>query len=131
MPEDEPKEVPDDCRVFRVVHRDWVKEVDGEERPSSQAFQNHRDDGLMSVYVEEDWEDTDLAVENLIKRWGEDYRVCWLRAGDIRELGEKVYRAPNDEFPGHGAVEHPGSRNRPQGVKSRMAKKAQWYEPGS
>jgi hypothetical protein len=84
----------------------------------------------MSVYIEDDWEDTGLAVEGLLERWGPDYKVCWVRAKDLRELGQEVYRAPRDEeFPGHGAVKHPGGKNRPQKIKSKIAEAAEWYTP--
>jgi hypothetical protein len=120
-------DVPDECRLYRLVRPDWIK-ADGE-RPTSQAFADHPSDGAMSVYLADEMERAGVTVDDLLARW-EGYSVCWFTAGELRKLGQIVSRDADGVFPGHGAVRDRTGR-RSARTRSDLARLARWHiSPG-
>lgn len=125
-PEGVPDEVPDDCIVYRVVMRQGVK-PDG--TPGSGSFSDKADeDGshyYMSVHFEDEMRVAGKNVEDLKAHWnsnGDRYTVYQFTAGELRGEREKLWRDPNDEFPGHGACKRHDNSERTRGQKRNLAK---------
>src|SRR5262245_52251700 len=97
MPISDDTPIDDDCVAFRLVRPDWQKP----ERPSSAAFQDHADDGMMSVYLADKIAEEGRDPAELLTKMGADYKLCELTVGELRALGESVTRTSNDFFPGH------------------------------
>ncbi|MDX8051880.1 hypothetical protein SK571_21015 [Lentzea sp. BCCO 10_0798] len=113
--------------MYRLIREDWVKTEDGEERPTSQSFHN-TDDGAMSVFFADEMAAAGASVADLIQTFPPFSRAVTFTAGELRALGQTVERDKIEEFPGHGAVRHPDKDRRPQGVRSKMSLKAEWFK---
>jgi len=119
-------EPDDDVRVFRFVKRDdIVRQEDETVRPKSSAFSDHRSDGAMSVFLENEILDGGRSPEELLQLWGEEYVVCYHTVREYRELGQVIAPAAIDEFPGHANVTD-GAGKRSAGRKTKLAKSARW-----
>lgn len=118
--------VADDCVVYRVVKREDVKS-DG--TPGSGSFSDKADeDGshyYMSVYFEDEMRAVGKNVHDLQNHWNSDgdrYTVYQFTTAELRARGEKLWRDPNDEFPGHGACKRRDDSERTRGQKRNLAK---------
>jgi len=117
------EEISEDCKALRLVRSDWIKDND---KPSSIAFQDRRESGAMSIFLEDDILNDGESVENLLALWP-NYRICYLTVGELRsEFKQEIERKNIDEFPGHALVRDLSGK-RSQGTRSRMAQKARWY----
>ncbi|MGH3569455.1 MAG: hypothetical protein ACRDRH_26250 [Pseudonocardia sp.] len=121
-------DVPDDCVVYRVVKREDVK---GDGTPGSGSFSDKAgEDGshyYMSVYFEDEMRAAGKNVNDLQNHWNSDndrYIVYQFAAAELRVKGEKLWREPNDEFPGHGACKRCDDSERTRGQKRSLAKLA-------
>lgn len=115
-----PDKIDRSCRAFRLIKPEWVKTDLTPIRPSSVAFQDHPEDGAMSVYLEDEILLAGLSVEELQKGW-DGYWVFALTVGELREaFGQEVVRDPQPKFPGHGAVRDISGKRSPK-KRSRMA----------
>jgi hypothetical protein len=111
-----------------LIRPDWVKSEDGKERPSSQAFSNSKEDGSMSVFLEDQIAAEGSTIEDILKKQP-GYRACWWTAKELRnEFGQVIAREPVDDFPGHGGVKHTTGTSRPGSVRTKMAIKARWHD---
>jgi hypothetical protein len=118
--------IPDDTRVFRCVRADAivVDDVTGRERPKSSVFSDHKEDGAMSVYLEDEILADGKKPEDLLQLWP-GYRICYLTVGQLRELGQVIVRASIEEFPGHANVTDAQGK-RSNGLRTKLAKRAEW-----
>ena len=123
MPTDIPDEVPPNCTVYRVAKKRDIK-PDG--TPQSDCFSDKgRADGsayYMSVYFSDEMQLAGRSVSDLQKVWGSEYTVLEFRASDLQEQGERLWRDPTDEFPGHGACKRADGAERSRGQKRKLAK---------
>ena len=112
--------IDDSVRALRLVKAEWVK-VDLSPRiPSSQAFQDRRESGAMSVYMEDELRAVGRSLEDLRKRW-EGYWIFSLTVGQLKnEFGQDAPSRSAARLPGHGLVRDPTGK-RSQGKRSRMA----------
>lgn len=112
--------IADSVRALRLVKAEWVKTELSPPAPSTQAFQDRRESGAMSVYLEDELLAAGRSLEDLQKRW-DGYWIFSLTVGQFRDdFGQDVLRDPQADFPGHGLVRDPAGK-RSQGKKSRMA----------
>lgn len=123
--------IADQCRVFRMIRPDWIKDGEnGLKRPKSQAFSNSSDDGAMSVFLEDGLAHAGFTLDDVLyhERWrGTPYGVWSFSAKFLRaDLGQLIIRDPVPDIPGHGAVSHPGSNRRPDAVRAKMARCGEW-----
>jgi len=115
-----PTPIHDECRAFRLVRPDWVKRDLDPPRPSSVAFQDRRETGAMSVYLEDEILTAGRSISELQKAW-HGYWVFYLTVRQLRgDFGQIVTRDHQDSFPGHALVKDPTGK-RSQGKKSKMA----------
>ncbi len=123
MPGDVPDDVPLDCTVYRVAKKVYVK-PDG--TPQSGCFADKAaEDGssyYMSVYFSDEMAAVGKSVADLQKIWGEDYTVLEFGAGELLEQGERLWREPNNDFPGHGACKRSDYSERTRGQKRNLAR---------
>lgn len=123
MPRRTPDDVPPDCTVYRVAKKAYIK-PDG--TPQSDCFADKGfEDGssyYMSVYFSDEMELVGESVLDLQAIWGEDYTVLAFNANDLRVLGERLWRDPNDAFPGHGACKRADGTERTRSQKRKLAK---------
>ena len=89
-------------------------------RPSSGAFDNHKDGSPMSV---------DLAkiakIPSVTLKGHEDYNLASITAGLARDCGQKVAHDPKPDNPAHSVVVGKKSKS----IRSRFAKEARWVLP--
>lgn len=125
MPAEAPDDVPPDCTVYRVAKKAYIK-PDG--TPQSDCFADKGlEDGssyYMSVYFSDEMDLAGKSVLDLQANWGDDYTVLAFSAGDLRAQGERLWRDPNEEFPGHGACKRADDAERTRGQKRKLAKVA-------
>lgn len=122
MPRNVPDEVPQDCTVYRVAKKSYIK-PDGS--PQSDCFSDKGTSDetyYMSVYFSDEMESAGKTVDDLQKIWGDDYTVLAFSAADLRDQGERVWRHPNGQFPGHGACKRADGSERTRSQKRKLAK---------
>jgi hypothetical protein len=84
----------------------------GEWRPTSQNFQNTKDENTMSVFAENIANNYgEQPADFLLDRWSYHFLAAVI-AGDMREHGQQVYldivnQDPGDIHPSHAAVDGP------------------------
>jgi hypothetical protein len=116
------------ARCTRVVKRSDVKETG---KPGSGSFSDQAaEDGskyYMSVYFEDAMADAGKTAADLEAHWnrdGDNYRVYQFSAKALRDAGEKLWRDPNDDFPGHGACKRHDDSERTRGQKRELARRS-------
>ena len=117
-----PKGVPQDCIVYRVAKKAYIK-PDG--TPQSDCFSDkgHDEDSYyMSVYFSDEMESAGKTVTDLQQHWGDAYTVLALSSAELRDQGERIWRDPNNEFPGHGACKRADGSERTRGQKRCIAR---------
>jgi hypothetical protein len=114
------------CRAFRMLRPDWIKVVNGQRRPSSQAFQDRSESNAMSVYLEDDIVKDGRSPDELYTVFA-GYSICFLSVADLQDrFKQEVLVQPVDLFPGHALVRDPNGK-RTQATRSAMAREATWY----
>jgi hypothetical protein len=103
-----------------MVRPDWVKHELTPPRPSSQAFHNHPDDNLMSVYLEDEILRAGKNPSELQKIWP-GYWIFSLTVQQIIDLSQEVTRADDENFPGHANVRDLAGPRRSQSKRTKMA----------
>jgi hypothetical protein len=118
-----PDEIPSDCTVYRLAKKEDIK-LDG--TPKSSCFSDKaEEDGssnYMSVFFSDEIQAAGKSVLDLQQAWGSKYTVLAFRAAVLREQGERLWRDPIDEFPGHGACKRADGANRTLPQKRNLAK---------
>src|SRR5690349_7892727 len=108
---DDPASIPDETRLFRRISPYWVvyDKNRKERRPTSQNFDDSQDGTPMSVYAE------NIAIahgekpDDFLKGHWSAYFLAAVRAGSMRQQGQRVYpdphnQDPDDSHPSHSAV---------------------------
>lgn len=123
MPDDVPDDVPQNCAVYRVVKKAYVK-PDGTPQSDCFADKAAEDDSsyYMSVYFSDEMVATGKSAADLQKVWGDDYTVLEFNAGELREQGERLWRDSNNDFPGHDACKRSDYSERTRGQKRNLAR---------
>jgi hypothetical protein len=129
MPTDDLAGIPHDTRLFRRIIPAWVvwDSNTGAPRPSSQAFQNSKDQNKMSVFAENVAIQHRETAEVFLKgRWSDVYLAA-VPAGWMRENGQIVYLDPHDQEPderyeSHAAVHGP----KRTAIRSKLAERYEW-----
>lgn len=107
---------------------DAIKEnEDGSQRPQSGVFSDHKTDGAMSVFLEDEIVAEGQQPEDLFDIFGPTYEVCWHYADEYFDLGQRIERAKEEIFPGHANVTD-SSGKRSAASKSKLALSARWLE---
>lgn len=115
-------------RVFRLVRPDGImSNEDGSSRPQSAIFSDHRSDGAMSVFLEDEIIAAGKTPYDLLQVFDPTYKVCWHYASEYFDLGQDITRAKDDIFPGHANVTDITGR-RTGTKKSKLALSARWLE---
>jgi hypothetical protein len=119
--------VPDDCLVYRLIKRNWVKpaEFGDRDRPTSEAFSD-ASDGYMSVFLADEMSASGKTVDDLLKTFDIYPYCCWWTAGALVQLRQVIVRQPIEAFPGHGGVRDISGR-RSAGTRRKLAMAAKWY----
>jgi hypothetical protein len=118
--EDDPSIADDDVLWRRVpLHPSWVvfDETQGRLRPSSSAFDNHRDGTPMSAYLAAGGNTVEEVLEG-----HPNYSLAGFSAGLARLQGQGIVRRPMPAFPSHVEVFGPKSKS----VRSALAKGCHW-----
>lgn len=104
--------IADDAVLLRVVHPKWV-EWEPEPRLKSEAFQDYPGARLvevgvpavaMSVALLDDVLSHGQPAEAALKRFGSDYGIASLTAGQVRACEQGILRWPTDQEPWHAMV---------------------------
>lgn len=123
MPAEIPDEVPPDCTAYRLAKKSDIK-PDG--TPQSNCFSDKGADDssscYMSVYFSDEMQEAGKSVSDLQKAWGPGYIVLAFSVADLREQGERLWRDPIDEFPGHGACKRADGAKRTASQERNLAK---------
>lgn len=125
-----PDEIPSDCLIYRMVK---VRDIKDDGTPSSSAFSdNPRDiagaEHYMSVYAHDELVANGWSVQKLAEQWGPEYRPYALTAGELRAKGERLWRAPMGEVPGHAACKRSDDGKRTGGQKRELARRSRPVE---
>ena len=126
---DDPIGIPNSTRLFRRISPYWVvyDKNRGEKRPSSQNFQNSKDETGMSVYAENVVIATgEVPADFLRGRWSAWYLAA-IPAGWMRECGQRVYldfdsQDADDINPAHAAV----AGDKPTKIRSKLGERFEW-----
>lgn len=117
--------IPDDSLVYRRISPEHVV-VDDQNpggRPSSQAFQDHRESGAMSVSLGVDLGISGSDPMTLLEGW-EEHGLVSLPVSNLREHGLGIVRDPQSDDPAHALV-----WGRKKGaVGTKLAKSAVWIK---
>lgn len=117
-----PEGVPQNCIVYRVAKKEYIK-PDGTPQSACFSDKGHDEDSYyMSVYFSDEMELAGKTVTDLQRHWGDAYTVLALSAAELRDQGERIWRDPNDEFPGHGACKRADGSERTRGQKRYIAR---------
>jgi hypothetical protein len=104
-----------------------VSNEDGSKRPQSAIFSDHRADGAMSVFLEDEIVAQGRQPEELFDVFDPTYEVCWHYVDEYSDLGQQIERAESEEFPGHANVTD-SSGKRSAARKTKLALSARWLE---
>jgi hypothetical protein len=115
-PDDDPT-ISDDAELWRRVPPDFYihDERLGHRRPSSGAFDNHRDGSPMSAVLAAESRGVEAVLAG-----HEGYGLVAITAGLARACGQGVVRAPLPDEPAHAHVVGPKTNS----VKKRLAREA-------
>jgi hypothetical protein len=126
---DDPIGIPDSTRLFRRISPHWVvyDKNRGEKRPTSQNFQNSKDETPMSVYAENvAILSGEVPADFLRGRWA-TWHLAAIPAGWMRECGQHVYLDPenqdaDDIHPSHTAV----AGEKPSKIRPKLGERFEW-----
>jgi hypothetical protein len=122
-------EPSDECRAFRLIRPDWVREDQGVERPTSQAFTDSAEDGKLSVFLEDEIRAARKSPGCLLGLPEfPGYRLCWIRVGALRSLDQLIERDPQPIFPGHALVSNVNKGKRPLTTRRKIAIAVEWWD---
>jgi len=93
-------------------------------RPSSAAFKNDPDESPMSVFLETVMKESGRPPEEALQGH-ENFALCSLSVGILRELKQSVVRDPLPEEPAHGLV----AGDKPRSVSRKMQNASRWLIP--
>lgn len=118
---DDSSPIDDSCIAYRLVRPDWVKP---NSPPTAVIFQDHPEDGYMSVFLADKMADDGVTVEQLAAKLP-GYRVCEISVADLRRHGEIVTRNEDPFFPGHANCKNDNGK-RTNGTRNKIAGCARW-----
>ncbi len=120
--------IPNEAELWRRISpRHFVNDENlGRVRPSSAAFDNHRNGSPMSVYLAAMLAETGRSPDTVLAGHG-GYALASITAGLVRECQQGVAREPLENEPAHAVVF--GRKTRP--VMRRLATTARWVIPPS
>jgi hypothetical protein len=111
-----------------LVRSDGVIEnEEGSKRPQSAIFSDHKADGAMSVFLEDEIVAQGRQPEELFQAFDPSYEICWHYAEEYFSLGQRIERSKDEIFPGHANVTDRGGK-RPAAKRSKLALSARWLE---
>ncbi len=115
--------IPNDADLLRRIHPNWVVMDDnaGGWRPSSAAFENHRNGTPMSVYLGEVLVTAGREYEDVIAPFP-GHSLAKFTADLARQNDQGIAREPSPEEPAHAVV----FGDKPKRVRKALAKAAQW-----
>jgi hypothetical protein len=131
-------DLPDSSRVIRVIRPSGLMPRDetqpttpdlASKRPKSPEFSVSREDGAMSVFLEDDILAAGRSLEEILTldMFESGSVLCWLPISFYREQGHAVTRRDIRQFPGHANVR--GSNGKlTSGAQTRLAKNSRWLE---
>lgn len=105
--------IPDSERLFRMVTDGSVQWDDDTVRATTAAFRDPSERRLsdqgypavaVSVFLESEMNEHGMTPADLRAQWGGDYGVASITAGQARQEGQGVIRAPRPENPAHGMI---------------------------
>ena len=105
--------IPNSERLFRMVNDRTVQRDDDMVRATTAAFRDPSTTrlqeqgypaGAVSVFLESEMEKHEIAPSDLRAQWGDEYGVVSITAGQARQEGQGVVRAPRPENPAHGMI---------------------------
>lgn len=119
MPYQDDLTISDDTTLWRRIPPAWVvyDENQGRSRPSSQAFQDDRNEEPMSVYLADECDGHDEALAG-----HEGFFLVSVTAEQVRSLGQGIARDPLPDAPSHCLVFGKKTKK----VRSSLAKRADW-----
>src|SRR5258708_29533205 len=100
-PKDYPLGIPDDTRLFRRIDPNQIiyDANRKERRPTSQCFDNSRDDLTMSVFAENIAQANGEDPADFLKGRWEDFYLVAVTARWMRQNGQDVYPDPHNQDP--------------------------------
>jgi hypothetical protein len=127
--DDDPVGIPDGTRLFRRIDPSKIvyDRDRSERRPTSQNFQNSKDETSMSVFAENvAAAHLEAPADFLRGRWSGWYLVA-VTAAAMRRYGQKVYldpanQDPDDYHPSHAAVDGPKDAK----LRPKLAAEYEW-----
>lgn len=120
------RSIGNEAPLWRRIAPDQVIYDDnlGRHRPTSDAFQNHRNGSPMSVVLGQEVLDADRTAESVLT--GHDgFGLVSFAAGLAREKKQGVMRKPLPEEPAHAEV----FGEKPKSVQRALAKGSEWIVP--
>ncbi|MFW6169793.1 MAG: hypothetical protein ACODAD_04825 [Planctomycetota bacterium] len=120
--------IADDSPLWRRIAPQQViyDENLGRHRPTSDAFQNHRNGSPMSVVLGQDVLDAGRNPESVLEGH-EEFSLAAITAGLAREKEQGIQRAPLPEEPAHAEV----FGKKTKSVQKAFSKASQWVVPPS
>lgn len=125
-----PEDVPDDCMLYRMVR---VRDIQSDGVPMSSCFSDSPRDSpdpedYMSLYAHDELVAAGWTVQKLSESWGPAYRVYALTAERLRSCGERVWRAPMGDIPGHCGCKRNNNGRRTGGQKRTLARVVRYVD---
>lgn len=105
--------IPDSERMFRMVNDRSVHWDNNTARATTAAFRDPPERRLsdqgypavaVSVFLESEMNRHEIAPDDLRAQWGDGYGVATITAGQARQEGQGVVRAPRPESPAHAMI---------------------------
>lgn len=125
--------VPDGELLFRMILASNTKfdEQGTALRAGTNAFQDYPESGLgevgapavaVSVYLESALNDHSVEPPDLVARWGSEYGIASITAGQARAEGQGIVRWPMDGHPEHGMIFCLEGSRKTSGQSKRLAR---------
>lgn len=115
--------IPDNAALWRRIPPGWWIQDEnlGRLRPTSAAFDDHRDGTAMSVLIEEIVLSTGRCSDDILAPY-EGYAMASIRAGFARKCSLGVMREPLPEEPAHAVVFGKKSK----AIRAKLAVTCEW-----
>ena len=117
--------VPNEAQLLRRIPPwHFIKDENGQIRPSSAAFDNHPNGSPMSVILADILAQTGRDPEAALVGH-EEFALALITAGLARECGQGIAREPLPDEPAHAVV----FGEKPKRVQRKLAKESRWIIP--
>jgi hypothetical protein len=84
----------------------------------------------MSVYFADQMSAAGKTLGDLQEHWGDGYQIYAFTARELVESGERLWRDPDNDFPGHGACKRAEGSKRTLSQKRALARIAKLPDEG-